>query len=118
MAEKSKRNTGSEATATPGAGTEATSGARGDKDDFVWVRKDGAICFGSECVTIAPTETGRLGMVIRPDQCGAAIGSVLIAYLTRTAGKGVVIEIPSEFEKESLAARELGIKVKDQESHK
>jgi len=68
------------------------------KRDAVWVREDGAICFGEECATIAPTDTGRLGLTIRPDKCGQATGAILLDYLIRTAGKGVVIEIPSQIE--------------------
>jgi len=98
MAKKSKRDEGLEVAASLGlegaAGASSTKRQRG----FVWIRDDGAICFGDECATIVPTETGRLGLTIRPDKCGEQVGALLVDYLVRTAGKGVVIEIPSELQ--------------------
>ena len=61
-----------------------------------WIREDGAVCFGDECAVLKPTEQGKLGLTIKPTRCGEATGRVLLDYLIRTAGKGVVIEIPSE----------------------
>jgi len=100
MAEKSKRDKGVEVAHSLGLGTKAELGNAKSKDSFVRIRDDGAICFGNECVVINPTETGRLGLTIKPDRCGEQIGGVLVDYLVRTAGKGVVIEIPSEFKGE------------------
>ncbi|MBA7555938.1 hypothetical protein ES705_48631 [subsurface metagenome] len=97
MAEKSKRDKGIETASSLGLGTKAQLGDKESKDSFVRIRDDGAICFGDECVVINPTETGRLGLTIQPDKCGEQIGAILVDYLVRTAGKGVVIEIPSEF---------------------
>ena len=61
-----------------------------------WIREDGAVCFGDECAVLKPTEQGKLGLTIKPTRCGEETGRVLLDYLIRTAGKGVVIEIPSE----------------------
>lgn len=97
MAQKSKRDKGLEVAHSLGFATKDRDGSNEGKDGFVRVRDDGAICFGDECVVINPTETGRLGLTIKPDKCGESIGSILIDYLVRTSGKGVVIEIPSEF---------------------
>jgi len=100
MAQKSKRDKGLETADSIGIGEAIRASEAEGKDSFVRIRDDGAICFGDECVVINPTETGRLGLTIKPDKCGEQIGAVLIDYLVRTAGKGVVIEIPSEFKPE------------------
>ena len=60
----------------------------------VWVRDDGAICFGNECVVIKPAANGSLDLQIRPDQCGSEAGDLILDHLVRTAGKGVNIIIP------------------------
>jgi len=65
---------------------------------FGWIREDGAVCFGDECVVIKPNEKGKLQLTIKPTKCGELTGGVLLDYLIKTAGKGVVIEIPSEVE--------------------
>jgi len=61
-----------------------------------YVKPDGSVCFGDDCLTIKPQEDGKLVLQIRPSQCGEATGKLLFEYLVKTAGKGVVIEIPSE----------------------
>ena len=66
---------------------------------FGWIREDGAVCFGDECVVIQPNDKGKLQLTIKPTKCGELTGQVLLDYLIKTAGKGVVIEIPSEVEK-------------------
>jgi len=63
-------------------------------DTGVWVREDGAICFGNECVVIKPGEKGGLDLTIKPDQCGSEAGGLILEHLVRTAGKGVNIIIP------------------------
>ena len=63
-------------------------------DSAIWVREDGAVCFGNECVVIKPREDGSLDLQIKPDQCGGEAGSVILDHLIRTAGKGVNIIIP------------------------
>ena len=100
MAEKSKRDKGVEVATSLGFGEAVRDGRATSEDSPVWVREDGAICFGEECVSIVPTSTGRLGLTIRPDKCGEQAGAILLDYLIRTAGKGVVIEIPSELKRE------------------
>lgn len=63
-----------------------------------WIRGDGAICFGNECVVIQPNDKGKLSLTVKPSMCGEATGKLLLDHLIKTAGKGVVIEIPSELE--------------------
>jgi hypothetical protein len=74
------------AVANPGAG---------GQDKRVWVRDDGAVCFGDECVTIKPESDGALRLEIHPDSCGEQAGSVIIDHLIKSAGKGVHIVIPA-----------------------
>ena len=96
MAEKGKRNIGSEVAAAPGAGAETTKSPGSGEKDAVWLREDGAICFGDGCASLKPTESGKLKLTVKPNRCGEAIGTQLVEYLIKTAGKGVEIEIPSE----------------------
>ncbi|MBA7588790.1 hypothetical protein ES708_30859 [subsurface metagenome] len=71
-------------------------------DSRVWIREDGAVCFGNECAVIKPDEDGALNLTIKPDACGSVAGGVILEHLIRTAGKGVRIVIPpSEVEKET-----------------
>jgi len=70
---------------------------------FGWIREDGAVCFGDECVVIQPNDKGKLQLTIKPTRCGELTGGVLLDYLVKTAGKGVVIEIPSEVEEETTS---------------
>jgi len=67
---------------------------------FGWIREDGAVCFGDECVVIQPSEQGKLSLTVKPSKCGELTGRVLLDYLVKTAGRGVQIEIPSEVEPE------------------
>ena len=65
------------------------------RDYFVWLRDDGAVCFGDECVVLNRNEaTGELDMEVKPDRCGAVAGEKILDHLIRTAGKGVHIHIP------------------------
>lgn len=75
---------------------EANDAIAQSRAGFAWVRSDGAICFGDECAVLKPTESGKLGLTVRPDRCGQETGRLLLDYLINTAGKGVQIEIPSE----------------------
>jgi len=80
---------------------------------FGWIREDGAVCFGDECVVIQPNEKGKLQLTVKPNKCGELTGRVLLDYLIKTAGKGVVIEIPSEVEPESITVKPKGSRIID-----
>ncbi|MBA7590174.1 hypothetical protein ES708_32282 [subsurface metagenome] len=82
------------------AGTQEQAQELADKVGvgFGWIRDDGAVCFGDECVVIKPNDKGKLQLTVKPTRCGELTGQVLLDYLIKTAGKGVVIEIPSEVE--------------------
>lgn len=79
-----------------GIKNEATKIAEESRIGFGWVRADGAVCFGNECVVLKPNEQGKLQLTVKPSECGEKTGALLLEYLIKTAGKGVVIEIPSE----------------------
>lgn len=63
-------------------------------DAGVWVREDGAVCFGDECVVIKQGEKGGLDLTIKPDRCGSDAGSIILEHIYKTAGQGVNIIIP------------------------
>lgn len=65
-----------------------------EPDGRVWVREDGAVCFG-DCVSVKPEPDGALNLTINPDACGSQAGSVILEHLYKTAGKGVHIVIPA-----------------------
>ena len=79
---------------TPSVKDEVEKALGGGGDTGVWVRADGAVCFGDECVVIKPGENGTLDLEVKPDRCGSEAGSVILDHLIRTAGKGVNIKIP------------------------
>lgn len=62
--------------------------------DFPELGEDGSIIFNNGCVILKPTEDGKLKLTMQPTKCGEATGRVLLDYLIKTAGKGVIIEIP------------------------
>lgn len=66
----------------------------------VELREDGAIVFGNGCLILKPTDDNKLKLTIAPTKCGEATGKVVLDYLLRTAGKGVIIEIPPVEEKQ------------------
>jgi hypothetical protein len=82
------------ASATPKSVKDEVATALGEGGgDFVWVRDDGAVCFGDECVVLKPTTDNTLDMEVKPDRCGAQAGSVILDHLIRTAGRGINIKI-------------------------
>jgi len=96
MAKESSNGKGSKAIDTTRAKAKALEAATESGASLAWIREDGAICFGDECAVLKPTDEGKLGLTIKPSKCGEQQGRLLLDYLIRTAGKGVVIEIPSE----------------------
>ena len=64
------------------------------RSDFVWIRDDGAVCFGDECVVISRNEKQDLDITVKPDKCGTIAGEAILDHIVRSAGKGVNIKIP------------------------
>jgi hypothetical protein len=54
----------------------------GDRDSGVWIREDGAICFGEgECVVMSSRADGEVDFEINPSACGRETGKVVLDYL-------------------------------------
>lgn len=70
--------------AGPGGGPDQISGA--------WVRADGAICFGNECVVIH-VENGQTFMDVDQTACGAEIGKAVVNKLMEGFSDGSPINI-------------------------
>jgi len=100
MAKESTNGKGSKTADSARAKAKALEAAAKSGAGFAWVREDGAVCFGDECAILKPNEQGKLQLTVKPSKCGEETGRVLLDYLVKTAGKGVVIEIPSEVEPE------------------
>jgi len=98
MAKESSNGKSSKVANTTRAKAKALEAATESGASSAWIREDGAICFGDECAVLKPTAEGKLGLTIKPSKCGEEQGRLLLDYLIKTAGKGVVIEIPSEVE--------------------
>lgn len=69
--------------------------------DGFWVREDGALCWGNECLVVKP-EGKDLRFTVNEDKCG---GLALAAYrelIDKTIGKGgkTIYEVPAEIERE------------------
>jgi len=63
----------------------ASSGESGAGDDF-WVREDGALCWGNECVVINPDKDGNIDVEINKNR-GCDVHAFAEA-IGRTVGKG------------------------------
>lgn len=85
-----QKSTGASAKGVKDEVTEALGEGRGA---FVWVRDDGAVCFGNECVVLKPATDNTLDMEVKPDRCGAEAGGIILDHLIRTAGRGINIKI-------------------------
>lgn len=46
-----------------------------------WVREDGAICFGGECVVIHQADNGDCNIDINPSECGTETGKAVVNKL-------------------------------------
>lgn len=56
----------------------------------VWVREDGALCIGNECMVIKRRDDGSrdLDIEIKPDRCGASIAEAFSDTIYKTIGRG------------------------------
>jgi len=63
----------------------AGNGESGAGDDF-WVREDGALCWGNECVVINPDKDGNIDVEINKNR-GCDVHAFAEA-IGRTVGKG------------------------------
>lgn len=87
MAKESKRQ-GDEGTSrrTQDKAIEAAVEAGGGA---VWVRADGALCIGNECMVIKRRADSRdLDIEIKPDRCGKAVANQFADTIYKTIGRG------------------------------
>jgi len=80
-----KRKGGSVRTLKKQVRKAARSGGSGAEDDF-WVRDDGALCWGNECVVINPDKDGNIDVEINRNR-GCDVNAFAEA-IGRTVGKG------------------------------
>ena len=66
-------------------GKTTSSGESGAGDDF-WVREDGALCWGDQCVVIHPDQDGNIEVEINRNR-GCDVDAFAEA-IGRTVGKG------------------------------
>jgi len=70
----------------------------------VWVREDGAICIGNECMVIKPrgSDSRDLDIEIKPDRCGEAMADQFADTIYKTIGRGGAthFKVQSELEKD------------------
>jgi len=92
--DKTKDKQGASPDASKSLKNEASEALGKPRSDFVWVREDGAVCFGDECVVLKAGEDGTLDMQVRPDHCGQEAAPIILDHLIKTAGRGVNIIIP------------------------
>jgi len=70
----------------------------------IWIRKDGALCIGNECMVIKPREGSRdLDIEIKPDRCGEAVAEMFADTIYKTIGRGGAthFKVQSELEGKS-----------------
>jgi len=68
----------------------------------VWVREDGALCIGNECMVIKPREGSKdLDIEISPDRCGETVAEIFADTIYKTIGRGGAthFKVKSELER-------------------
>ena len=68
----------------------------------VWVREDGALCVGNECMVIKGRAGSRdLDIEIKPDRCGEAVAEIFADTIYKTIGRGgsTNFKVQSELER-------------------
>jgi hypothetical protein len=73
------------------AGVKAEGGAptAAHQPGAVWVRDDGAICVGNECIVIKrEPNTKNLDVEVAPTRCGEETGEAIVEHLLKTVGRG------------------------------
>ncbi len=85
-----KRNTGQgKKVSTSRPADEAAETVREGGLGTPWIREDGAICFGAECLVLKPSDDGKnLDIEISPTRCGELHAEALRDTIFDTIGKG------------------------------
>jgi len=74
----------------------------------IWIREDGAVCIGNECVTIKTGPSNETEFTIDPDRCACEVADQLLDVIAAgvISGKGITITMKPRTKQD------------DQESHK
>jgi hypothetical protein len=67
--------------------------ANGGRISGVWVRDDGAICFGDECIVLSKRPGGELDFWVDPSACGAETGKLVLGFLVENLASQKPINI-------------------------
>jgi len=59
----------------------------------MWIRDDGAVCFGDECVVFSQRKSGGIDISIDPTTCGGQFGEALVDKFTKGVGRDVNLRI-------------------------
>jgi len=79
----------------PGTQDKAKETAHPDRAGAIWVREDGAVCIGNECITLKNADDGALDLTLDPDKCGCEERGTLLDTLAAciVSGKGINLAI-------------------------
>jgi len=77
-------------------------------DSGIWIREDGAVCIGNECVSIKTGADHEMELTVDPDRCSCEIADKFLDIVSAgvLSGKGITITMKPRTKKP------------DQESHK
>ena len=66
-----------------------------NRDGTVWIRDDGAICVGNECIVIKGELGREMELTIDPDKCPCEIEDKIIEAITGSvlSGKGITVSM-------------------------
>jgi len=59
----------------------------------MWIRDDGAVCFGDECVVFSQRKSGGIDIAIDPTTCGGEFGEALVDKFSKGVGRDVNLRI-------------------------
>jgi len=59
----------------------------------MWIRDDGAVCFGDECVVFSQRKSGGIDIAIDPTTCGGQFGEALVDKFSKGIGRDVTLRI-------------------------
>jgi len=59
----------------------------------MWIRDDGAVCFGDECVVFSQRKSGGIDISIDPTTCGGEFGEALVDKFSKGVGRDVNLRV-------------------------
>ena len=80
---------------TPSFKNKAEETPSQNRDGTVWIRDDGAICVGNECIVIKGELGREMELTIDPDKCPCEIEDKIIEAITGSvlSGKGITVSM-------------------------